>query len=132
MATKSAKQDYSLKVGKITLSLTNQGKVYWPVEGYTKGDLVQYYSEIAPIMLPYLKDRPESMRRFPNGINGPDFFQKDVDRSKVPDWLTTKKMFSDSNKAFIEYLICNDKATLVYMANLGCIEINPWNSRLQK
>jgi bifunctional non-homologous end joining protein LigD len=72
------------------------------------------------------------MRRHPNGINGPDFFQKDIDRSKVPQWLTTKKVFSESNNDYIEYLICNDKATLIYMANLGCIEINPWNSRLQK
>src|SRR5437667_1352674 len=132
MAQKTAKQDYSLKVGKITLALTNQEKIYWPVEGITKGEMVKYYEAIAPVMLPYLKDRPESMRRFPNGINGPDFFQKDVDRSKVPKWLHTERIFSESNDDYIEYLICNDKATLIYMANLGCIEINPWNSRIQK
>src|ERR1051325_513168 len=132
MAKKTGNQDYSLKIGKVTLALTNQDKIYWPVEGISKGELVKYYEEIAPVMLPYLKDRPESMRRFPGGINGPDFFQKDVDRSKVPAWLTTKKMYSDHNEGHIEYLICNDKATLVYMANLGCIEINPWNSRIQK
>jgi bifunctional non-homologous end joining protein LigD len=131
MAKENSKQNYSLKIGKVTLALTNQDKIYWPVEGITKGELVKYYEKISSIMLPYLKDRPESMRRFPGGINGPDFFQKDVDRSKVPDWLRTEKVYSDHNADFIEYLICNDKATLVYMANLGCIEINPWNSRLK-
>jgi len=129
---KSGKKDKSLKVGNVNLILTNQEKIYWKDEGYTKGDLVQYYTEISSIMLPYLKDRPESMRRFPNGISGPNFFQKDVDRSKVPQWLHTEKVFSESNNDYIEYLICNDKATLIYMANLGCIEINPWNSRLEK
>ncbi len=132
MAKKSAKKDYSLKVGKTTLLLTNQEKVYWPEEGYTKGDLIQYYNEVSSFILPYLKNRPESMRRHPNGIHGPDFFQKDIDRSKVPQWLHTEKMYSDHNSGTIEYLICNDKATLLYMANLGCIEINPWNSTYKK
>ncbi len=72
------------------------------------------------------------MNRFPNGINGPSFYQKDVDLDKVPSWLKTEAVFSDSNKANIDYLICNDKATLLYMANLGCIEINPWNSTIKK
>jgi bifunctional non-homologous end joining protein LigD len=129
---KTKKQDYSLKVGKITLLLTNQDKVYWPKEGYVKGDLLSYYDEVSSVILPYLKDRPQSMNRHPNGIAGPSFFQKDIDRAKVPEWLRTEKMFSNHNDGYIEYLICNDKATLLYMANLGCIEINPWNSRLQK
>jgi bifunctional non-homologous end joining protein LigD len=132
MAKKIGKVDKDVKVGGVTLHLTNQEKLYWQKEGITKGELVQYYEKIAPVILPYLKDRPQSMRRFPNGINGPDFFQKDIDTSKVPNWLKMQKMYSDSNKKNIDYLICNDKATLMFMANLGCIEINPWNSRTTK
>ena len=132
MAKKIEKKDRDLKIGKVTLHLTNQQKFYWQKEGITKGELVEYYDTIAPIILPYLKDRPQSLLRHPNGINGPSFFQKDIDTAKVPSWLTTKNMYSESNKGYINYLICNDKATLIYMANLGCIEINPWNSRITK
>ncbi|UPT71285.1 MAG: DNA ligase D [Flavobacterium sp. JAD_PAG50586_2] len=124
--------DYDLKVGKTTLHLTNQNKVYFPDDGITKGDIVNYYNEVADLILPYLKDRPQSMNRFPNGINGQSFYQKDLDLDKVPSWLKTKALYSESNDAEIDYLICNDKATLLYMANLGCIEINPWNSTLKK
>jgi bifunctional non-homologous end joining protein LigD len=127
-----AGKDYDLKVGKTTLHLTNQNKIYWPKEKYTKGDLVAHYDAVAEYILPYLKDRPQSMNRFPNGINAPSFYQKDVDPAKIPSWLKTKQMYSTSNEEMIDYLICNDKATLLYMANLGCIEINPWNSRFTK
>lgn len=123
--------DFELKVGKVTLKLTNQQKVYWPDEGYTKGDLVNYYAEVADWILPYLKDRPQSLNRFPNGIKGPSFYQKDMDTKVIPAWLRTEPVFSESNDENLDYLICNDKATLMYMANLGCIEINPWNSRLK-
>lgn len=123
--------DYDLKVGKTTLHLTNQNKIYFPEDGITKGEIVQYYNEVAPLILPYLKDRPESMNRFPNGIDSPSFYQKDIDLDKTPKWLKTKKIFSESNEENIDYLICNDKETLLYMANLGCIEINPWNSTIK-
>lgn len=123
--------DRSIKIGKTTVQLTNQNKEYFPGEGITKGDLVNYYSEIAEIMLPYLKDRPQSMNRFPNGINGQSFYQKNVEIDKIPSWLKTFKVFSESADKDIDYLICNDKATLIYMANLGCIEINPWNSTIK-
>ncbi len=123
--------DYDLKVGKTTLHLTNQNKVYFPDDGITKGDIIDYYKEVAPLMLPYLKDRPESMNRFPNGIESPSFYQKDIDVDKTPSWLKTKKIFSESNNADVNYLICNDTETLLYMANLGCIEINPWNSTIK-
>ncbi|MGO4770511.1 DNA ligase D [Flavobacterium sp. W22_SRS_FK3] len=123
--------DYDLKVGKTTLHLTNQNKIYFPNDGITKGEIVQYYNEVADLMLPYLKNRPESMNRYPNGIDAPSFYQKDVDTEKTPSWLKTKKIFSESNDADVNYLICNNKETLLYMANLGCIEINPWNSTIQ-
>ena len=123
--------DYDLKVGKTILHLTNQNKVYFPDDGITKGDIVNYYNDVADLILPYLKDRPQSMNRFPNGIKGPSFYHKDVDVDKIPSWLKTSAQYSESNAATIDYLICNDKATLLYMANLGCIDINPWNSTLK-
>jgi bifunctional non-homologous end joining protein LigD len=126
-----AEKDRSVKIGKATLQLTNQNKEYYPGEGITKGDLVNYYTEIAEVMLPYLKDRPQSMNRFPNGIEGQSFYQKNVEKDKIPSWLKTFEVFSESTGKNIDYLICNDKATLVYMANLGCIEVNPWNSTIK-
>ncbi len=136
MANKDLKEtaltnaNYELKIGKVSLSLTNQNKIYWPDEKITKGDLVSYYYKIAPFILPYLKDRPQSLHRFPNGIKAPAFYQKDLDTAVSPAWLRTESILAESTNEHIDYLICNDKATLVYMANLGCIEINPWNSRL--
>jgi bifunctional non-homologous end joining protein LigD len=124
--------NYDLKVGKTILKLTNQDKIYWPDEKITKGELVNYYAEISLVILPYLKDRPQSLHRFPNGITAPGFYQKDLDTKTTPSWLKTKKIFSESTNKNIDYLICNDKATLLYMANLGCIEIHPWNSRVNK
>ena len=109
---------------------TNLNKLYWPEEKISKRELLDYYDKIANYLLPYLKDRPESLRRTPNGIDKPSFFHKDMPDT-APSWIQTKKIFSESNNAEVNYLICNDKATLLYMANLGCIEINPWNSRLQ-
>lgn len=129
--TKKAENDYDLKIGKTVLHLTNQNKIYFPNDGITKGEIVQYYNEVSDLILPYLKNRPESMNRYPNGIDAPSFYQKDVDVEKTPSWLKTKKIFSESNDANVNYLICNDKETLLYMANLGCIEINPWNSTIQ-
>ena len=126
-----SENDFDLKIGKTTLHLTNQNKIYFPDDKITKGDVVNYYKEVADIMLPYLKDRPQSMNRFPNGINGQSFYHKDVDVETIPSWLKTEKIFSESNDKEIDYLLCNDKATLLYMANLGCIEINPWNSTLK-
>lgn len=109
--------------------LTNLNKIYWPKEGYTKGDLVNYYESVAEYILPYLKDRPISLNRFPNGIEGESFFQKNL--INKPDWVKTVRLYSEHNKEDIHWLICNDKDTLLYMANLGSIEINPWNSRYQ-
>ncbi|MHC0441718.1 DNA ligase D [Flavobacterium sp. 3-210] len=123
--------NYDFKVGKRILHLTNQNKIYYPADQITKGEIVQYYNEVAPLILPYLKNRPESMNRFPNGIDAPSFYQKDVDLDKTPSWLKTEKIFSESNNEYIDYLICNDRETLIYMANLGCIEMNPWNSTIK-
>src|SRR5258708_1467840 len=124
------KKDMEVKIDGKTLKLTNLDKIYFPKEKITKGDVIEYYQKIAPYILPYLKDRPESLNRHPNGITGPSFFQKDVDHMQ-PKWVKTKNIYSESNDADINYLICDDKATLIYMANLGCIEINPWFSTIK-
>lgn len=110
------------------LKFTNLKKVFWPEEGYTKQDLLEYYHKIAPYILPYLKDRPESLRRNPNGYKEESFFQKDMPAS-LPGWIETVKVYSGSNDKDINYMICQDEASLLYMVNLGCIEINPWLSR---
>jgi bifunctional non-homologous end joining protein LigD len=110
--------------------LTNLDKVYWPDEGFTKGDLIAYYREVAPVLLPYLRDRPESLHRHPDGIAGESFFQKDVSGRPPPDWVQTVTLPSESHGRAVTYLLCQDEATLLYLANLGCIELNPWNARL--
>src|SRR5690606_30196322 len=103
-------------------------KLYWPEEGITKGDLINYYQSIADVILPYLKDRPQSLLRHPNGIEKPGFFQKDI--PNAPDWVRTETLPAESTGKNVEYLVCDNKATLAYMNNLGCIQLNPWNSRL--
>ncbi|RYD58961.1 MAG: DNA ligase D [Sphingobacteriales bacterium] len=110
------------------LTLTNQDKIYWPDEGYTKGDVIAYYASVYKYIGKYLKDRPESLKRNPNGIKGPAFFHKDAGE-QAPDWMATYPTWSESAEKTIDYLLINDKPSLLYVANLGCIEINPWNSR---
>ncbi|MGZ3593629.1 MAG: DNA ligase D [Syntrophales bacterium] len=110
------------------LHITHLEKVFWPDEGYTKGDVINYYRAMAPVILPYLKDRPESMHRFPDGITGQSFFQKNVD-DKIAPWIDTVSVPDESAKKEIHYLLCQNEASLVYMANLGCIELHTWNSR---
>ncbi|WP_207420480.1 DNA ligase D [Desertivirga brevis] len=118
--------------GKKVVKLTNLNKIYWPEEGITKGDLIEYYRDINDYILPYLKDRPLSLNRHPNGINGSSFFQKDLDTDQIPSWIKSQPIHSESNDKDIDYLICNDLPTLLWMANLGCIEINPWLSTFKK
>jgi bifunctional non-homologous end joining protein LigD len=112
------------------LKLTNLNKLYWKKEKFSKGDMINYYLRVAPYMLPYMMDRPQSLNRHPNGIDGPNFFQKDQ-RGKLPGWMQAHEDFSESTNKTIEYLVCSNEATLIYMANLGCIEMHPWHSRSQ-
>jgi bifunctional non-homologous end joining protein LigD len=117
-------------VGKAILKTTNRTKLFFPDDGITKGDVIDYYDRMADIILPYLKDRPESLFRTPNGINAKGFFHKDAG-DVAPSWVKSIKIHSDSTQKEIDYLLCNNKATLMYMANLGCIEINPWHSTIK-
>ncbi|AYZ36124.1 DNA ligase D [Chryseobacterium indologenes] len=119
------------KINRHELKFTNLDKVFWPKEGYTKRDLLNYYYQAAPFILPYLKDRPQSMNRFPNGIEGKGFYFKDV-TDTAPYWAETYLYHSDTDKEDKHYLVGKDEATLLYMANLGCIEMNPWNSTIKK
>jgi DNA ligase D len=107
--------------------LTNLDKVYWPDEGLTKGDLIKYYESTASYILPYLKNRPLSLMRHPNGIKAPGFFHKDAG-SMAPDWIKTADILAESTGKIVHYLVCNNLESLLYIANLGCIEMNPWNS----
>jgi bifunctional non-homologous end joining protein LigD len=109
--------------------LTNLDKVYWPEEGYTKGDVLAYYESVADLLLPYLKDRPQNLNRHPNGIEGKNFFQKNFE-AELPSFVETKEIWSESNNDYLRYIVCQNKETLLYLANLGCIELNPWNSRI--
>jgi bifunctional non-homologous end joining protein LigD len=115
-----------------TLQLTNQNKVYWPVEGYTKRDLAEYYRQVSRFILPYLVDRPESLNRHPAGITGKNFFQKDISTQKPPSWVPTVMLQDEPDEKVTQAVLCQNEATLVYLANLGCIELNPWNSRISK
>jgi bifunctional non-homologous end joining protein LigD len=112
------------------LSFTHLSKIFWPKEKYTKRDLLNYYYQVAPYILPYLKERPQSLNRHPNGITGPGFYQKNVS-GKVPDWIETFPYHSAQDNEDKEFLVCTDEASLLYMVSLGCIELNPWSSRVR-
>jgi bifunctional non-homologous end joining protein LigD len=123
-------QDPVYTFGNIKVPVTNSNKIFWPEERITKGDMVSYYIQIADYILPYLKNRPQSLKRNPNGLADKGFFQKDAGEA-APDWVKSIKIFSESANKEIDYILCNNKATLTYLNNLGCIEINPWNSTIQ-
>jgi len=121
-------KDQEIIIEKNKLSVTSLDKIYWKKEKLTKGDSINYYLKIAPYILPYMLDRPQSLNRYPNGIEAPNFFQKDM-KGNIPEWLETHKDFSESTNQDVHYMICANEASLIYMSNLGCIEMNPWHSR---
>jgi bifunctional non-homologous end joining protein LigD len=113
---------------ELPFELTNLRKVFWPEDGYTKGDLVAYYQAIAPWLLPYLRNRPLVMTRFPDGIAGKSFFQKDAP-GFTPDWVRTERMWSEDTQREIDYFVCDDLPSLLYVINLGSIPLHLWASR---
>ncbi|QIY92155.1 DNA ligase D [Chryseobacterium gallinarum] len=127
--TKVSEKEKEITLNKHIVKLTNQDKIYFPEDGITKGDVIEYYQSVASYILPYLKNRPLSLNRFPNGIEEQSFYQKDAGEH-IPDWIQTTQVYSESNDKYIDYIYCNDKATLAYLNNLGCIDLNPWNSSL--
>lgn len=120
--------DQSFVLNKIELKLTNLNKPYWKKEGHKKIDLINYYLRMAPFIMPYILHRPHSLNRHPNGIASQNFYQKNM-AGKQPEWIITHEDFSESTNKVVNYLVCENEATLIYMANLGCIEINPWHSQ---
>ena len=122
------KTELTVTVNKHRLTLTNLDKIYWPAEGYTKRQMLDYYHACAPYILPYISARPQSLNRYPNGIKGKSFYQKDV-KGKVPDWIETYDYTGESGSEK-EFLVASNEASLLFMANMGCIEINPWHSRI--
>lgn len=128
---RTGKDEIIKKIGKQELKLTNRNKIYFPDDDVSKGDVIDYYQSISKYILPHLKDRPQSMNRYPNGIEGLSFFQKDA-AEETPDWVEIQKVFSESSDKYINYIICNNKETLAYLNNLGCIELNVWTSKVQK
>jgi bifunctional non-homologous end joining protein LigD len=118
------------------VKLSNLDKVFWPDEGITKGDLLDYYRAVAPVLLPHLRDRPFTMRRYPDGAFGKAFFQKDAPKH-MPDWIPTFRVQvstreSPSRKKWIEAPIVNDEDALLWMVNMGCIDMNTWYSRVDR
>ena len=110
------------------VEFTNLKKIFWPEEGYTKGDLIEYYRAVSPWLLTYLRNRPVVMTRYPDGIGGKSFFQKDAPGFR-PDWIRTERMWSEDTQREIDYFVCDDEASLLYVVNLGTIPLHLWASR---
>jgi bifunctional non-homologous end joining protein LigD len=113
------------------LKLTNLNKVFFPEAGYRKRDLLAYYLRVAPYILPFLKDRPLVLKRYPNGYTGKFFFQKEAPASR-PEWLKTASIYSEERKGKMKYLLADDVASLIWLVNMGCIDHNPWSSRFDE
>ncbi len=124
-----------IRKGRRVLKLSNLDKPFWPEEGITKGDLLAYYRDIAPVLVPHLKDRPFTMKRYPNGWKGDFFFQKDAPKH-MPSWIKTRAFRSTSResrqKRTIRYPLVNDELALLWMVNMACIDMNAWYSRVDK
>jgi bifunctional non-homologous end joining protein LigD len=112
-----------------TVAFTNRDKVFWPADGYTKGDLIAYYEGIAEWLLPYLKDRPVVLTRYPDGIDGKSFFQKDAP-VYAPKWLRLETMWSEHAEREIRYFVLDDLPSLLYVANMATIPLHVWSSRV--
>jgi bifunctional non-homologous end joining protein LigD len=109
------------------ITFSNPKQVYWPAEKYTKGDLIDYYRAASKWILPYLRNRPLVMTRFPDGIGGKQFYQKDAPEF-APEWVRTHPIWSEESQRTVKYFVCDDEDSLLYIANLGCIPIHIWAS----
>lgn len=119
-----------ITIGRITINVSHPDKIYFPENGITKGDLVDYYDKIAPVMVPYMKDRPLTMHRFPDGIHGEAFYQKDAS-TYFPDWIKIKPI-KKKEGGITHYVVCNNRATVVYLATQACITPHLWLSKIDK
>lgn len=119
-----------IKIGRHTIEISNQDKVFFPEDTITKGDLINYYAQVASVMIPYTKKRPISMQRFPHGIQAEGFYQKDAS-DYFPQWITIEPIKKQDND-IVNYVVINNAATLVYLANQACITPHIWLSRHDK
>jgi bifunctional non-homologous end joining protein LigD len=125
-----------VRKGKRILKLSNLDKPFWPEEGITKGDLISYYQRVAPALVPHLKDRPFTMKRYPDGWQGKFFFQKDAPKG-IPEWIPTASIVVSTRdkprqRRRIDAPLVNDELALLWMVNMGCIDMNTWYSRIDK
>jgi bifunctional non-homologous end joining protein LigD len=111
------------------INFSNPNKIYWPAEGYTKGDLIEYYRAVSPWLLPYLRNRPVVLTRFPDGIEGKSFYQKDAPEF-APEWMRTVPIWSEETERDIRYFVCDDEESILYIANMGSIPLHIWGSRV--
>ena len=125
---KGCSETVTIELDGKRLRLSNLNKVYFPESGYTKRNLLAYYFRMADFVLPFLRDRPLVLRRYPDGIKGQAFFQKDL-REGIPEWFTTMLVDSEKRGEEIHYATANDRASLLFLTGLGCIDHNPWSSR---
>ena len=124
----SGSNKIEIQIDGKTFFLSNLEKVFWKQEGFTKDDVINYYLDIAELILPYLRNRLQVLHRNPNGIDDNGFYQKNV--IEKPTWIKTYPVKRETDGKIINYVICDDKATLIYLINLGCIELNPWSSQV--
>jgi len=123
-----------IRRGKRVLKLSNVDKAFWPEEGITKGDLLTYYREIAPVLVPHLRGRPFTMKRYPDGWQGKHFFQKDSPKHRPP-WLKTAAFPAstrEGERRIIDYALVDDELALLWMVNMGCIDMHAWSSRADR
>ena len=113
------------------IPLKRPDKVLWPADGFTKSDLLNYHRAAAPALLPHLKKRPLTVKRYPDGIDGEAFFQKNAPRG-TPEWVPTITLPAESAKRDVEYVLCNNWGTLAWLANLASLEFHPWLSRVDR
>jgi bifunctional non-homologous end joining protein LigD len=126
-----APERVAARVGSRTLSLSNLDKVLWPRDGYTKGDLIEFYEGVAPYALPHLRGRPLTLQRYPNGIDGEAFFEKQMPRG-MPDWVDRVTVPTPGgSRSHVTFPVCNDAPSLVYLANLAAIVLHVWTSRVE-
>ncbi|MFZ0214936.1 MAG: non-homologous end-joining DNA ligase [Candidatus Dormiibacterota bacterium] len=112
-----------VRIGERTLRLTNLDKVFWPDDGFTKGQMIDYYTRIAPVLLPHLEDRPLTLKRYPNGVEGEMFYEKNCPRHRPP-WMETARVWSRGNRRWMDFCVVQDLPSLVWTAQLGTVELH--------
>ena len=126
-----ASPDQIVEIGGRQLKLTNLDKIFYPSTGFTKGQVIDYYARIAPVLVPHLKNKPLTLKRYPNGVNEPPFFEKNATKHR-PDWVKTVPVWSEGNQADINFCLANDLPTLVWAANLADLELHTSLARSPK